>query len=62
MSKDRELGPESSFATRRSALGMTAAMTAGLLADRALSPDAAHAEGVTSVNGKMASWYLRHPM
>ncbi len=52
MSKDRELDVESPFTTRRAALGMTAAMTAGLLAEKALSPDSAHAEGVTSVDGK----------
>jgi hypothetical protein len=49
---DQESDVKSPFATRRAALGMTAAMTAGLLAEKALSPDSAHAEGVTSVNGK----------
>jgi parallel beta-helix repeat protein len=53
MGEDQEPAAESSFSTRRAALGMTAAMTAGLLAEKALSPDSAHAEGVTSVNGKM---------
>ena len=44
MGKDKEPGVESLFATRRAALGMTAAMTAGLLTEKALSPDSAHAE------------------
>jgi hypothetical protein len=52
VSKDREPNVESPSSTRRAALGMTAAMTAGLLAEKALSPDSAHAEGVSSVNGK----------
>ena len=52
MSKDEMPGIGSSPATRRAALGMTAAMTAGLLAEKALSPDSARAEGVSSVNGK----------
>ncbi len=52
MNKDREPNVESSSTTRRAALGMTAAMTAGLLAERAVSPDPARAEGVSSVNGK----------
>lgn len=52
MSKDQQSATESPFATRRAALGITAAMTAGMLAERALSPDSARAEGVTSVNGK----------
>ena len=47
MSKDRELDVESPFTTRRAALGVTAAMTAGLLAEKALSPDAARAEALT---------------
>ena|SRR5665213_313101 len=47
----RDSGAESSSVTRRAALGMTAAMTAGLLADRALSSDTARAEGVSSVSG-----------
>lgn len=52
MREDREPNAESSLATRRAALGLTAAMTAGLLAEKAISPDSAHAEGVSSVNGK----------
>jgi hypothetical protein len=44
--------------TRRAALGITAAATAGFLADLALEPDAAHAEGVTSVNGKAGAVVL----
>jgi hypothetical protein len=44
--------------TRRAALGITAAVTAGILADRALSPDVAHAEGVTSVNSKTGAVVL----
>lgn len=46
------------FATRRAAMGITAAATAGFLADRALSPDSARAEGVTSVNGKTGAVVL----
>jgi hypothetical protein len=52
VSKDQQPATESPFATRRAALGMTTAMTAGMLAERALSPDSARAEGVTSINGK----------
>ncbi|HEY3759749.1 MAG TPA: hypothetical protein VGL37_08300 [Solirubrobacteraceae bacterium] len=43
----------SRFTTRRAALGLTAAATAGILAERTLSPETARAEGVTSVNGQM---------
>jgi hypothetical protein len=48
----------SSATTRRAALGITAAVAAGILADRGLSPDVAHAEGVTSVNGKTGAVVL----
>jgi hypothetical protein len=57
---DRNASSESDrvYATRRSALGVTAAATAGFLANRALSPEAAQAEGVSSVNGKTGAVVL----
>ncbi|HEX4483985.1 MAG TPA: hypothetical protein VH081_09370 [Solirubrobacteraceae bacterium] len=43
---------------RRAILGMTAAATGALLADAALHAPAAHAEGVSSVNGKTGAVVL----
>ncbi len=44
---------------RRAIVGMTAAATGVLLADAALTAPAAHAEGVSSVNGKTGAVVLR---
>jgi hypothetical protein len=43
---------------RRAILGLTAAATGALLTDAAIHPSAAHAEGVTSVNGKTGAVVL----